>query len=122
MSTYRAVHAQTGAVIAEKLDVPETSVGRTVGLMFRRRLDPGSGMWINPCAGGSIHMLFMNFAIDAVMLDRQERIKKIYHRLPAWWGVVWWVWGAHSVLELPAGTAATLGLKKGDEVLLDPTP
>ena len=57
-------------------------------------------MWINPCNG--IHMMFMNFAIDAVFLDRKERVKKVYRKLPAWWGVVWFVWGAESVLELPA--------------------
>lgn len=114
------MHVPTGAVIAEHVDAPRTFVGRGIGLMFRRHLDAGSGMWINPCEGGSIHMLFMNFPIDAVFLDREERIKKVYHRLPAWWGVVWFVWGAQSVLELPAGTAATLGLAAGDKLQLAP--
>ena len=86
--------------------------------MFRRTLEPGRGMWIYPCEGGSIHMLFMRFAIDAVFLDRNERVKKIYSRLPPWWGVVWFVWGAESVLELPAGSTTELDLKQGDQILI----
>src|SRR5229473_1164887 len=70
----------------------------------------GNGMWIVPCNG--IHMLGMNFAIDAVFLDRTFRVKKVYPRLPAWYGVVWIEWGAHSVLELPAGSTQNLGLQQ----------
>jgi uncharacterized membrane protein (UPF0127 family) len=110
----KATHAPTGTVLAGELDVPRTMFGRGVGLMFRRSLAPGTGMWINPCNG--IHMMFMNFPIDAVFLDRSNRVKKVYRRLPAWYGVVWIEWGAHSVLELPPGSTAGLDLKKGDQV------
>ena len=88
--------------------------GRGVGLMFRRALAPGTGMWINPCNG--IHMMFMTFPIDAVFLDKANRVKKVYRRLPAWYGVVWVEWGAHSVLELPPGSTAGIDLKNGDQV------
>jgi uncharacterized protein len=63
-------------------------------------------------------MLFMRFAIDAVFLDRHERVKKVFPNLPPWWGVVWLVWGAHSVLELPAGSTAEMDLRLGDQILL----
>ena len=116
MARPRAVHERTGKVLAEELDVPRTIFGRGVGLMFRRELEPGRGMWINPCEGGSITMVFMRFAIDAVFLDRDERVKKVYSRLPPWWGVVWWTWGAQSVLELPAGSTADMGLQPGDQI------
>src|ERR1700680_690584 len=114
MARPRAVHERTGMVLADELDVPRTLFGRGLGLMFRRTLAPGRGMWINPCEGGSITMIFMRFAIDAVFLDRQDRVKKVYSRLPPWWGVVWFTWGAVSVLELPAGSTADLGLQPGD--------
>jgi uncharacterized protein len=112
----RAVHEKTGRVLAEELEVERSFIGRTAGLMFRRRLDAGQGMWINPCNG--IHMMFMNFPIDAVFLDRKERVKKVYRKLPAWWGVVWFVWGAESVLELPPGSTAEIDLRPGDQILL----
>ena len=110
----KATHLRSGKVLAEQLEVPRTFVGRGIGLMFRSRLEPGSGMWINPCNG--IHMMFMNFPIDAVFLDRMNRVKKVYSRLPAWYGVVWVEWGAHSVLELPPGSTEQLGLRPGDEI------
>jgi len=116
MAGPRAVHARTGKVLAEELEVPGTMFGRGLGLMFRRELGTGRGMWINPCEGGSIHMLFMNFPIDAVFLDSKERVKKVYPKLPAWYGVVWFVWGARSVLELPSGSTAELNLQRGDEI------
>jgi uncharacterized protein len=114
MAGPRAVHLRTGKVLADELEVERSFIGRTVGLMFRRQLDPGHGMWINPCKG--IHMMFMRFAIDAVFLDRKECVKKVYAKVPAWWGVVWFVWGAESVLELPPGSTAEFGLQQGDEI------
>jgi uncharacterized protein len=116
MTGPRAVHERTGKVLANELEVERSFIGRTVGLMFRRRLEPGQGMWINPCNG--IHMLFMKFAIDAVFLDSKERVRKVYSKVPAWWGVVWFVWGAESVLELPGGSTTDFGLKRGDQIAI----
>ncbi|HXC78313.1 MAG TPA: DUF192 domain-containing protein [Candidatus Acidoferrum sp.] len=116
MAGRRAVHERSGKILADDLEVERSFFGRTAGLMFRRPLDPGQGMWINPCNG--IHMMFMKFAIDAVFLDRKERVRKVYRKLPAWYGVVWLVWGAESVLELPPGSTADIDLKQGDQILL----
>src|SRR5260370_16322669 len=95
----KAVHLRTGNVLAEELEVPRTFMGRGIGLMFRGSLRPGTGMWIVPCNG--IHMLGMNFAIDAVFLDRTSRVKKVYPRLPAWNAAVWTAWAAHTVPHPP---------------------
>ena len=112
----RLVHPASGTVLADSLDVPRTFVGRGVGLMFRRPLAPGQGMLIDPCNG--IHMLFMRFPIDALFLDRQDRVKKVYERVLPWIGVVWLVIGARKVVELPVGTLGPLDLKPGDQMEL----
>jgi uncharacterized membrane protein (UPF0127 family) len=116
MSGRRAVHERTGKVLAEDLEMATTIIARVVGLMFRRTLEPGRGMWIAPCNG--IHMMFMRFPIDAVFLDTRERVKKVYRKLPPWWGVVWLVWGAHSVLELPPGSTTDIDLRRGDQLII----
>ena len=111
-----AVHTRTGAVLARELEMPATFLGRGIGLMFRRSLAPGTGMWIAPCNG--IHMMFMRFAIDAVFLDGKEKVKKVYRNLPPWWGVVWLEWGADSVLELPPGSTRDIDLLRGDQIVI----
>jgi uncharacterized membrane protein (UPF0127 family) len=116
MQGRKAVHERSGKVLADELEMPRTFLGRGVGLMFRKQLAPGRGMWINPCNG--IHMMFMNFAIDAVFLDTRERVKKVYRRLPRWYGIVLIEWGAHSVLELPPGSTTGVDLQPGDQILI----
>lgn len=110
------MHERTGKVLAEDLEQATSLIALTAGLMFRRTLEPGRGLWLNPCNG--IHMMFMRFPIDAVFLDKRERVRKVYRNLPQWFGVVWFVWGAHSVLELPAGSTAEIDLQRGDQILI----
>ncbi len=116
MPLRRAVHERSGKVLAEELETPRTMFGRGLGLMFRKTLPAGRGMWLIPCNG--IHMMFMSFPIDAVFLDSSERVKKVYRRLPAWWGIVLLEWGAHSVLELPPDSTAGIELASGDQIVI----
>ena len=103
----------SGRTLADAVEVPRTSWGRGLGLMFRRALPSGHAMWIKPCNG--IHMFWMNFAIDALFLDRRERVVKVYRRLGVW-RIVPLVWGAHSVVELPAGTLDGVDLPRGHQL------
>ncbi|HEY4867927.1 MAG TPA: DUF192 domain-containing protein [Candidatus Dormibacteraeota bacterium] len=112
-SRLRLVHPGSGRVLASRLEVPRTFVGRGLGLMFRSTLEEGSGMWISPCNG--IHTFFMRFPIDAVVLDRRQRVVRAYSSLGRW-RVVPLVFGARSVVELPAGTVAPLALSRGDQL------
>ncbi len=108
------VHVASGEILARTLEKPRTFVGRGIGLMFRRELPAGHGMLIDPCNG--IHMLFMRFPIDALFLDRLDRVKRIYRRVPPWYGVVWLVWGAEKVVELPAGSLEPYDLPVGEQL------
>ena len=109
----RLVHPGSGRVLASRLEVPRTFLGRGMGLMFRRTLAEGAGMWISPCNG--IHTFFMRFPIDAVFLDRRQRVVRAYSSLGRW-RVVPLVFGARTVVELPAGTVAPLALTRGDQL------
>ncbi len=114
----KLVDPASGRLIADHVEVPGTMFGRGLGLMFRRSLQAGHAMWIDPCNG--IHMFWMNFAIDAVFLDRAQRVVKVYRRLGRW-RVVPLVFGARSVVELPAGTLDGLELPKGHQLRFDAT-
>ncbi|MEP7104608.1 MAG: DUF192 domain-containing protein [Chloroflexota bacterium] len=113
----RLLDPASGRELASSIEVPRTSFGRGLGLMFRRELPAGHAMWIKPCNG--IHMFWMNFAIDALFLDRAERVVKVYRRLGRW-RVVPLVWRAHSVVELPAGGLDGFELERGHQLEFAP--
>jgi len=95
------VEADSGHVLVPELEIARTGWSRFVGLMGRRDLPGGAGLWIEPC--NSIHMFFMRFAIDVLFLDREGRVKRVLLRLRPW-RVSPIVFGARTVVELPAGT------------------
>lgn len=84
-----------------------TFLTRLKGLMFRKKPLDNEGLWIVPC--NSIHMCFMFFPIDAVFLDKQNRITHLVNNLQPW-RLVLPVSGAQSVIELPPGTIKKLKL------------
>ena len=59
-------------------------------------------------------MAFMRFAIDAVFLDREDRVVKIAEDLRPW--RLAGSRGAKSVIELRAGEAKRRGLTSGDRL------
>ena len=99
-------------VLGDAVEVADTSEKRRVGLLKHARLDPGSGLWIVPCE--SVHTFFMKFPIDLVYLDKQRKVRKVRHAVTAWRLSA--CLSAHSILELPAGTAAESGTLPGDEL------
>jgi len=105
-----------GTVLAARLENAHTAAARNRGLLGRDSLPPGEGLWIAPCE--SVHTFFMRFSIDLIYLDRKLRVKKVRHSVPPW--RVSACLTAHSVLELPAGTAAATRTQRGDQVEIAP--
>jgi uncharacterized membrane protein (UPF0127 family) len=103
----RLLEAGSGRVVAENLELANSSWSRFVGLMGRPGLERGRGLWLEPC--NSIHMLFMRFPIDVLFLDRQRRVKRVVLKLKPW-RISPIVFGARTVVELPAGTLSDLSL------------
>jgi uncharacterized protein len=118
-SSLRLTHAASGRVLASRLERPRTFVGRGLGLMFRRSLAPGAGIWMAPCNG--IHTFFMRFPIDVVFMDRQQRVVRVYPGLRSW-RMVPLVFVAHSVVELPAGTLERIPLARGEQLAVESVP
>ncbi len=78
----RLVRERDGAVVAERLEVADTFLGRLRGLMGRRGIDAGAGLWIEPCS--SIHMMFVRFPIDAVWVDGNGTVLKVSPAVTPW--------------------------------------
>ena len=110
-----------GTVVAAETEVAGGLLAKFRGLMGRPSLAAGCALWLPESNG--IHMMFMRFAIDAVFLGRADekgvrRVVAVRRGLRPWIGVVWYVRGAHGVLELPTGTVAGSGTTVGDAVTM----
>jgi uncharacterized membrane protein (UPF0127 family) len=110
--------------LAGRLEVADSLWAKFMGLMGRRTLDPGGGLWLTDSNG--IHMMFMRFPIDAVFVGRPDPerdharpVLSIHPGLRAWIGLVPLVRGANGVLELPVGTIERSGTAVGDLIVVD---
>ena len=57
------------AFLAFRVEVADSVLGRLVGLLGKRSLEPDSGVWIVP--SNSIHTIGMLFTIDVVLIDTE---------------------------------------------------
>ncbi len=105
------------------MSTASTWISRARGLMGRRALAPDEGLFLP--GTNSIHMLFMRFPIDCLFVgaprtDGSREVVGVREQLAPWRGVVWWVRGARGTVELPAGSLAEAGVRRGDYVRLEP--
>jgi uncharacterized membrane protein (UPF0127 family) len=112
-----------GAIMCRRLRLGESFSQRFMGLMGRASLADGEGLYLPT---SSIHMFFMRFAIDALLVtapraDGARRVVGMREHLPPWRGIVLPVRGAQGVIELPAGTLRAHGIQIGDEVVFEPS-
>ncbi len=101
-----------GVDLAANAGVADNAWTRFRGLMLRAPLSDGEALVIKPC--GSIHMMFMRFAIDAVFFDKDGRVTKVARGVRPWIGLAFGGKGAKSVIELPKGAAAEVAV--GDQL------
>jgi uncharacterized membrane protein (UPF0127 family) len=106
----RVSNLTRNTVLATCMEVADSAAKRNKGLLGRKCLAPGEGMWIRPCE--AVHTFWMQFPIDLVYLDRKNRIRKLVSAVPPWRlsGCL----RAHSVLELPSGTIRETQTQPGD--------
>ena len=113
---FRIVNQTRGTELAHSAEVADTGASRSKGLLGRKGLEPGTALWIIPCE--SVHTFGMQFSLDLVYIDRQNRIVKIRRNIPPWRMSI--CLRAHSVLELPAGAARIGHDAPGDQLLFAP--
>lgn len=90
---------------------------RLKGLMGRKTLPQDTGLLLEPC--DSVHTFHMQFPIDVIFLDQENKVMHIEHSLkPNQMGKR--IRGAKKVLETNAGLAAAANLQPGDVLNLVP--
>lgn len=103
-------------VLASRATEATSFTARFIGLLGKKELPFGEALHIKPC--NSIHTFFMKIPIDALFLDRQLKVVKVCGAMVPW-RISSVYWSAHSVLELPAGTASASGTTEGDQLVLE---
>ncbi len=107
------IHNKTReAVLATGAEIADTSQKRRTGLLKHTSLPPGEGLVITPCEG--VHTFGMKFPIDVLFISGRKRVLKVRPSMPR--GRISFCLRAHSVIELPAGTAAETGTVPGDQL------
>ena len=101
---------ESGLIVANRVTVASRRLERAVGLLGRTHLEAGEALWITPCHG--VHTWFMRFTIDVIAMDAEGVIVDAVSMLKPWRMRLPRP-GAHSVLELPAGTLLTAPVRVG---------
>ncbi len=114
-----ATNVETGAVVATRVDVAARRVDRAVGLLSRRCLNAGEGLFITPCRG--VHTWFMRFSIDIVALNEEGVVVDAVSDLGPW-RIRLPRPGGVNVLELPAGSLSRSNTQVGHRIEMKLAP
>ena len=114
---FKVTNTTRGTLIGNNIELADTSMKRMFGLLGRRGLDAGGGLWIKPSSG--VHTFFMAFKIDVVGLDRDLKVIKLWRCLPPF-RVTSVSLKLRSVIELPCGTISQTQIQLGDQIEFSP--
>jgi len=111
----RVRNQSKNTVLGDRVSIADTSATRRTGLLKHSRLEPGEGLWIAPSE--AVHTFGMKFPIDVLFLDKKRKVLKIRSDMVRSRMAI--CLRAHSVLELPSGTAAAMNTVVGDQLELE---
>jgi uncharacterized membrane protein (UPF0127 family) len=117
MVMLKVANTTRGTIVGDRIELADTSMKRMFGLLGRRGLDAGGGLWIKPSSG--VHTFGMAFKIDVVGLDRDLKVIKLWRCL-APCRVTSVSLKLKSVLELPPGTISQTEIQLGDQIQIAP--
>lgn len=106
----RVTVLDTGTLLADRVRSAHTHWTRIKGLLGTRALEPGAGLWLMPCS--QVHMIGMQYPVDVAFLDDDLKVVRTVEALRPG-RISPKVGEATSVLELPAGRLAALGVADG---------
>ena len=112
MTKLRVRNQSKNTVLGDRVGIADNSATRRTGLLKHSRLEQGEGLWIAPSE--AVHTFGMKFPIDVLFLDKKRKVLKIRSDMVRSRMAI--CLRAHSVLELPSGTAAAMNTVVGDQL------
>ena len=101
--------------LGKQITVADTGLTRLFGLLGKRKLETGTGLFIVPSSG--VHTFGMLFPIDIVALDRELNVRGVWERVGAF-RLAGLSWKTHSILELPVGSIKNSRTEVNDRLVL----
>ncbi len=112
----RVLNKTKNRIISSKAVLADSFFTRAKGLLGRTHLAVNEALIITRCQ--SIHMFFMKFSIDAVFVDRNNRVVGLVQRIkPNQLSPIFFK--AMYVIELREGAIKDTNTQMGDEISLD---
>jgi len=111
---FELVNERTGQTLVARLRVANDFLTRLRGLLGRKALPAGEGIFFPDC--NSIHMFMMLFSIDVVYVDAEMRVVKIVRRLKPW--RLSMSRKASGVIEVCTGEADKHDIRIGDHMII----
>jgi len=108
-------NSSTNIVIASNALMADDPWSRMKGLLGKTGLSDGEGLVITQC--NSIHMFFMQFAIDVIFVDRSLNVVGLVRNIPPF-SLSPIFWKAVSCIELPSGVIDRQGIRPGHQLAL----
>ena len=115
----KVTNTTRGTTVGDKVELADTSFKRMFGLLGRRGLDAGGGLWIKPSSG--VHTVGMAFKIDVVGLDRDLKVVKLWRCIPPF-RVTSVSFKVKSVLEFSCGVILGSQTQVGDQLQVSSVP
>lgn len=112
----RVYNATKNSCLGEQISIADSSVRRLVGLLGKRSLPHGCGLFIVPSQ--AIHTVGMAFPIDVVFVDKKYSVLGVREAVRPF-RITRVFWKALGVLELPAGTISGSRTEVGDQLRVD---
>lgn len=111
MHFLQVINQTRATIVGDRIRVADTSLSRMVGLLGKKALGAGEGLWILPSSG--VHTFGMRFEIDVIGLDKHRKVIKLWKNLRP--GRVTSVSATlRSVIELPSGRILECQAEIGD--------
>lgn len=112
----RVYNTTRNSCLGEQIGMADSSLRRLVGLLGKRSLSPGCGLFIIPSQ--AIHTVGMTFPIDVIFVDKKYNVLGVREAVRPF-RVTRIFWKSLGVLELPVGTIRDSHTRVGDQLKVD---